>query len=85
MNIKKLAAALRQRGFPARVKLSDDFESSDDEVVITQAVSVQVGAGYWIVNRTDGEGDDLAWRSWAHREIDDLEGVCADLRAALQL
>ena len=83
MNIEKLAATLRARGFAARVHRTDEPEVEDDAVHVTDRVQIQVGMGYWLVSKEEGEGDEVAWWFFDSREIDDVDGIVEDLRSAL--
>lgn len=83
MNINVLATILRARGFTAKVQRSDDFESTDDAIEVTDAVHVQVGYDYMGVGLIEGEGDDVVFWQWDMRQRDDVEGLVADLQHAL--
>lgn len=52
MDVRAIAKLLRAAGLPARVEWAED-ETVDHEVVVTEAVSVQVGETYVDVSRFD--------------------------------
>jgi len=63
-NIHVFIEKLRAAGIPVLEAIESEHESVDDEIKLTETISVQIGHDYFIVYRRFGNGDDLSWQHY---------------------
>lgn len=76
--VHSIAKALQKFGFPV-VSTSPWTRAEDGEIVVSEAVSVQVGNGYLNIVKAENAGTEF--RFWPARRS--IELALDDLRAAL--
>lgn len=78
--LKDICYIFRQHGIPVqRISYSPEPGTTDDEIIINNAVSVQIGRNYYIVN---GWEDAQTMRHWPKRHSP-VGAIIKDIRAAL--
>lgn len=80
MNAKQVAAFLAGPGKVKVLGFAEATSSEDGEVQLENGYSVQVGKGYYILNRVEGEGDDWSMSHGVTRVVP--KGVLDDCWAA---
>lgn len=67
MNTQQLAAFLSDAGKIEVVSIEGPTDQTDGEIELKKGYSVQVGNGYYVLNRYEGEGENLVMHSGAMR------------------